>query len=268
MLMKSIIKTLQNPYIKLFVAPFAFILFGSLLGARQINHFNFKSFFLIYFIVAILEVINHFLRLKLDQKRDKESPQIIFLASEFILIVLYIIFALDHHWIINLLILLAIAFTHVLYYPFKFTGSIYHSILNVFFYGFIWQVIAYFSQNGALHSDFLVTIIPITFMLASLETEGFTLRLNQIPGRKIKTSRTQQMIMIALALLAIGLGFYFSLPTKSFYLLQILFVIISILVFLPNIVTSTEQQQIQNKLNYLSSVFLIFNIFYSLSYLF
>ena len=266
--MKSFIKILQNPFVKLFLAPMALMLFGSVLGARQVGQFHIKTFLLLYMIVAILEVINHFLRIRLDQKMSEEAPNFILIACEVILLILYVIFALSQHWIINVLVLLAIAYNHLIYFPSKFTTSIYHLVLNVFFNGFIWQVIAYFSQSSALHADFLLKVIPITMAFLALELESNQLKIRQMPDRRNPQFPFNKYISAGLALLAIGLASYDSLPSHSFFLVQIVFVMLSLLVFAPLLVESTQQHQVQNKLNYLASIFLIFNIGYTLSYIF
>lgn len=266
--MKSFIKVLQNPFMKLFLAPLALVLFGSVLGANQVGRFQFKSFFLLYLLVAVLEVINHFLRIRLDQKKTEQAPNFILIASEIILFLLYVLFSLSQHWIINILVLLAIAYNHLIYFPYKFTTTIYHLILSVFFNGFIWQVIAYFSQSSALHEDFLIKLIPISIALLALELEANQLKLKQMPEQSKKSNSNFKYLSILLSLSAIALASYDSLPSKSFFLVQILFVIFSIFAFAPLVVESKQQHQVQNKLNYLASIFLIFNIGYTLSYLF
>ena len=63
-----------------------------------------------------------------------------------------------------------------------------------------------------------------------------------------------------------GLGL--SKTSSTFFIVQILFVVLSAVTMLPLLVNTQQEKQAQNKMNYMHAVTVIFTLLYSLSHLY
>src|SRR5699024_7629861 len=143
-----------------------------------------------------------------------------------------------------------------------------HFLLSVFFNGFMMNVIAYNSQTFAVTQTFLINTIPIVLMFIVLNLEVFNLKNIIINFKQITVFQrfpVVSLVVFALALLSV---FYFSLPSSSYYINQILFDLLSDVKILSLLVKIKHEKQSQNKMNYIHVVTLIFTLLYSLSQLY
>ncbi|MBZ6526159.1 hypothetical protein HYQ40_00120 [Aerococcaceae bacterium DSM 111021] len=266
--MKFITRFLKNPFVKIFFSPLASILFGLIIGASQAESTRWIPMLLLYIIVVFAQLVDHFLYLQVDKETPEVAPNILLYVFDGILLISAIIFMLSSHWIINALLIFYIIFIHVQYMPFKMTGTIYHFILSVFFNGFILNVIAFNSQTFAVTQPFLINTIPIVLIFIGLTLEVFNLKnliINYQPITVFKRFPQSSLVFGAIALMS---GFYFSLPSSTFFIVQILFVVLSAVTMLPLLVNTQQEKQAQNKMNYMHAVTVIFTLLYSLSHLY
>lgn len=266
--MKLITRFLQNPYVKIFVSPLASILFGLILGVSHTESVRWLSMLLLFLIVVFGQLIDHFLYLRIDKQTAEVAPNVLLYVLEGILLISSIIFMFNSHWIISVLLVFYIVFIHVQYMPFKMTGTIYHYLLSVFFNGFLMNVIAYNSQTFAVTQTFLINTIPIVLMFIVLNLEVFNLKSIIINNKQTTVFQRFPVISIVVCALALLSGFYFSLPSSSYYIVQTLFILLSAVTMLPLLVKTQREKQAQNKMNYIHAVTLIFTLLYSLSQLY
>lgn len=266
--MKFITKTLQNPYIKILLSPAATVLFGLILGMVHTNSIQWLSLICLLLIAVSASLIDHLFYLRYDKLTPRAAPQILLYLFEGILIVFSIIFMFNSHWIVTLLLLFYIIFIHIQYFPFKITGTIYHFILTVFFNGFVMNVIAYNSQTHGVTQDYLINLIPMLLIFAVLYLEVFNLKSLLMYRSEIRVMNRIPLLSLIIGIAAVILGFFLSLPSRSFYLIQILFFVVSTITILPLAARTTQERQIQNKMNYAHSVAFVFSLFYALSQLY
>lgn len=266
--MKSFTKILQHPLLKLFIAPLAFILYGAVMGAQKIGQYQWINLILLYCIVTCLEIISHFFYVRYDQQKEQQAPLFILFACEILLITLLVIFIIRQHWIISLLTVLAVAYKHLVYFPNKFSNSPYHAILNLFFYTFIWNIIAYFTQASGVYPEFIYTLIPLVLGYGAVELEQLKLKHSILRQGRKTLSLPYPYAEGGLVLLGLAVGVSFSLPSHTYYIMEMITALVAALAFVPIMVTSTGFQQSQNKINYTSSFYFIYVLTYLLSSLF
>lgn len=266
LLMTTFIKLLQNPLVKIFLAPFALIGVGTIVGLSSAASPNWINALLLFVIVVSSQLIDHYFHQRNVQRNHKSTPEFILYVCEGILIITSVIFILRNNWIINLLLLLYIAYIHFQYIPFPIVNTFYQYILTIFFNAFILNTVAYYSQTTSITTNFLLLLIPL-----ALITAGITIEINHL--RYLLITRKKQSTLyhwtgIGLAIVAIFAGVYFTLPSQSYFLAQIAYVFITLFSIIPAIVQVDNEKQRQNKINYLSTALLIFSIFYSLAIVF
>lgn len=266
--MKSFIHFLQNPLIKIFLSPLAYVAFGTIIGISSVNQTRWLPLILLAVIVIISEVINHFFHLKFDRQEADKAPNFILYTLEIVLIVLFLIFAFNSVWILSLLLLLYIAYIHLQYIPFNFSASLPQLVLSVLFNAFILNIVAFYSQTLVISPDFLWQLVPLVILQFSISLQMMNNRYLIVNRRSYPYLSKVNYIVFILGLIALGSGIYYSLPSQSFYLVQILFFIISGLGIIPFLVETSKDTQLQNKINYIHAVSLIFTILYSLSVLY
>ncbi|UUX34383.1 hypothetical protein [Fundicoccus culcitae] len=266
--MKPLIKLLQHPLLKIIAAPFSYIFFGSIVSITNTQQFNWLDFFLLYLIVLCTQLIDQYFFIRFAKQEVQSSSAMIIIVLELLLIAFSIIFIVRQHWIINLLLILYLIFIHIQYFPFDFTRTFYHFVLNVFFNSFVLQTIAFYTQTQTVSNDFLYSLLPLVIFNAGLQLEQSTLRGIIAKQTDAYSNSLFNKLSIGLCMVAIALAVYFSLPSQSYYLTQILLVIVSLALILPLLVSTDKVHQAQNKINYFSSVMLIFNLVYALSYLY
>lgn len=266
--MKFIIKFFQNPFVKIFISPLASILFGLVIGASQTEQIQWLSILWLYLIVISAQLVDHFLYLQRDKRAVESAPNFLLYFFDGIFIVSSILLMLKSHWIINLLLVFYFVYIHIQYIPFKMTGTIYHFILSVFFNSFILNVIAYNSQTFAVTNTFLINTIPIVLMFIALNIEVFNLKSLIISKKPISLVKRLAYISLIIAVIALVIGFYLSIPSSSYYITQIIFVLFCGMTMLPLLVNTQREQQAQNKMNYMHAITVMFTLFYSLSQVF
>ncbi|XJS11458.1 hypothetical protein ACF3NG_04415 [Aerococcaceae bacterium WGS1372] len=266
--MKYIINFFQNPLVKIFISPLASILFGLLIGISQTEQIQWLMILWLYLIIISAQLVDHFLYLKKDKKADDSTPNFLLYIFDGMLIISSVLLMLNSHWIINLLLFFYIVYIHIQYFPFKMTGTLYHFILSVFFNSFILNVIAYNSQTHALTNNFIINTIPIVLMFIALNIEVFNLKSQIINSKQIAFVKRMPYVSLSIGVIALTTGFYLSIPSNSYYITQIIFVIFCGMTMLPLLVNTQREHQAQNKMNYMHAVTVIFAIFYSLSQLY
>lgn len=258
--MKTFAQYLQHPILKLVFAPLSYIIFG--IGMGISGSINFIQILLLFSITFIDHLISHFLFQKNDLKRTKTMSNSIFMFLEIALLVLGFIFILNHPWTLNILLILSIMATHVIYLPYNFSLSGLHFILLNFFRAFIWNIIAYYSLTHHVNTNFIKLLIPIVIFSIGLAILEFDTMKVMTFKKKFITKIPAHYLTITLGIIAIIFGFTKSLPSGTFFIVEILFVILSMLLLVPIFFNPNSNKQPQNKLNYLSSSLFIFNILY------
>lgn len=267
--MKKVTGYLQNPYLKIFAAPFAPIAFGIIAGIYTSNNPNIMQAVLLYLILFLAHIINHFQHQKFIVKNTKATPNSLLYGSIILMVVLSILFMISQHWIINLLMVLYVLFILLQYIPFQMAGTIYHYLLNVFFNGFLLNTIAYFSQTNGITPEILQAFIPIVLFYAGSELIQYYLNghLNIYQSFQFIKKHVHLISFIAMAA-GIAAGVYMSLPSRSFFIIQIIYTFMTLFLSIPTLVKVKHTYKVQNKINYNSALALLFCLLYSLSFLF
>lgn len=266
--MKHFIKLLQHPLLKILLSPLAYIGFGLITGLTMTSQTQWLNIVLLYLIVAMAHLIDHFFFLKYSLKRNDATPVILLYVCEAIMVVSTVTFFLQQHIIISLLLTMYLVFIHLQWFPYQMTGTFYHYLLNVFFHSFILNVIAFYTQTNGITPEILLALIPVVIFVAGNQLE--ITRLKQILSntRTAFWLKASTILSVALSFIALGLAFYFSLPSNSFFTIQIGLFLITSVSILPTVVVTKQVKQAQNKINYYSSISLIFSVLYGLSYIF
>ncbi|MBR7926646.1 hypothetical protein KBI51_00365 [Aerococcaceae bacterium zg-ZUI334] len=264
--MTTILKILQNPLLKIFLSPISVILIGLTVGLTNTTNPQWLSILYLVVIAISSQLIDHFFHQKYIKQHDNAAPDIILFISEFLLIGANILFALSNHWILNVLLVLYILFIHIQYKPFIMVNSFYQFILSIFFNGFVLNCIAYYSQTATLTTQYLILLIPFLLLVLGITIDSMHLKYGFISRRP--QSSLYHWTAIALSFVSLPIAFYLALPSKSYFLVQLLFIVISGLVMIPLVVNVNNEKRRQNKLNYLNAVLFIFSIFYCLAILF
>lgn len=266
--MKTTIKLLQHSALKIFIAPLSLIFFGLIYGIMLNQQIHWLSLIQIYLLVFISEIISHFFYIKYDAHNHQQSPMIILYVCEILLIALFIWVLMSQHWIVSILILLAFLSKHIIYYPYKFSLSPFHLILKVFFNTIVWNSLAVFTQAYGIENKFFLALIPIFIYYLLVTLQEFKLKCEFTDIQSFTLEVPMKYISILLALIAIIMAIYHSMPSKSYYFVQVLLLLITGAISIPIIIPPNNHHQIQNKINYLSSAHFLFVLIYTLSYLF
>ncbi len=261
--MKTFAQLLKNPILKIFIAPLAYIVFG--LFYNHEGSIDIKIVFMLYLITFFDHIIGHFFFQRIDLKRTDKTPSVILWTAEIILLILLFIFIINHHWTINILLIFALVSTQIIYFPYKFSLSFLHFTLLNFFRGFIWNIIAYYSISNHINSTFIQLLIPIVLMSIAISLLEFNAKRQMATQKYFKFPISNEILSMTTASIALVLGFLNSLPSQSFYILQILFILINSVIFIPLLFKTHTEHQFQNKLNYLGTLFFIFNVLYLLA---
>lgn len=266
--MKQFIKLLQHPLLKIVLSPLGYVAFGLIAGMGLTLQIKWPSIGLLYLIVTSSHLIEHYFFIKHSKKRQDLAPTALLYICEVILIASSVVFFLQQHWIINLLLSLYIIFIHVQYVPYKITGTFYHFLLTVFFHGFILNSIAVYTQINGITLSILYAFIPIVIWMIGTQLETMQLRHRLTRERPSKWLKISRVISSISSIIAVGAGVYFSLPSSTYFLVQLLFIFVSGLIILPMFVPTEREKQIQNKINYYNAATLIFSLLYGLSFIF
>ena len=265
--MKHYSQLLRHPLLRIGLTPFASVLFGSLLGISQANRINWLALGLLYLIMISTQLLDHYFFLQLQHPTRHVNKGLRW-GLEIVIALAVIAFCWTHHWGVNSLVLLYVAYIHLQYYPYDLTRTIYQLILQTFFYGFILNCIGYFSQVGTIKSNFMLATLPLVLVQFAFALETQKLR-GQLLGFRPALPVSLIRGLFPLALVAgIGLHVVLALPSQSFFIVQILMTTLSLFTVAPFVVQSHNEHQIQNKLNYLSAAYFILNFAFALSFIF
>lgn len=268
--MKQFVNILQHPLLKMFVAPLAYILIGLILGYNQAGYFAWLDS--IYLLVMVIsgDLVCHYYNITYNRRIDNAKSQAIIIALEIILFISAILLLWGHHWILIVLVLLYLIYIHVAYFPYNISYSWYDWFLSVFFKAFILNVISCYIQVKAITSTYLIQLIP--FILFTAGGLIITSYINRKMSRHLlavdKYPKPLNITSLILMVTGISYGLFLSRPSSSFWLVQILFGVISLLLIIPLIVPTHSDHQQQNKINYIHTITLIFSLLYGLSILF
>lgn len=264
--MKKFIKLLQHSQLKIFIAPLAFILFGLILGIKSNQGMQWISFIQMYLLVFITEFVSHYFYIKYDQKNQKQTPVVILYGCQILMIALFIWLLMTQHWIVSTLVLLYMLSKHLVYYPYKFSLTAYHFALNGFFQAIVLNALAYFTQAYGIESKFYQLLIPIILYQMLILIQEFDLKSLSIRKKSLPQWLNTKIVTIILFTFSNLLGLYFSLSSQTFFLIEILYLGITIFISLAIIVQPKKSYQIQNKLNYLGMAYFIYTFMYALAY--
>lgn len=259
------LKYLQNPYIKIFASPLSTVLLGIILGMNNTRSWSWLGIFLIALITISLQLIDHFLYQNHVLQNTNQTPSIIFYLCEAILLISSLGFILTNYWVLNLLLLVIISIYHIQYFPYALSNTFLQFLLLVMANSLFFNAIAYYNQVSQLSTSFLTQLVPFVLLNIGSMIQVFHLRYQD--GTRPMSPLYQRTSAI-LIVLSIGLAFYLSLPSKSFFLVQILFLIISSFTAIPLLISVKGEKGKQNKINYLSAYLLIFSLLYALALIF
>ncbi|MDO4774729.1 MAG: hypothetical protein Q4A10_02860 [Aerococcaceae bacterium] len=265
--MTTLNKIIRNPIVTIFISPFAGATFGLLAGAKQ-QGFDWQSFVLIYAILIIIHLLDHHFFIQYNLRQARALPMNIVYGLEILLLILGVIFMLTHHWVLTILMMLYLGFVHVQYFPHNITQTPYHIVLSVFFYAIVLNAVAYFSQAKHIELDFIGALFPVTLVLYAIQNAATKQRELLMRIRPAKWIIQSNIAVVSIAGVGLLIAAYMSLPTQSFFIMQILFIAITGAGYLPLIIDPAGVSQHQNKLNYLHFVYFIFSLLYGLSYIF
>lgn len=266
--MKPFVKLLQNPMLKIFVSPASSILFGFLIGITNTAKINYYSLLLLYIIVLAGQLIHHYFFIKYSTKNTSATPPFILVFCEVVMLLAMAAFYLNHHILISFLVFIYYAYIHLEYFPINLSHTHYHYILDAFFNGFILSAVAYFAQANTITTVFLVHLTPLILMQIGLQWEYVKLRSHLMNDSVPTIILSYPFLTLSMCVIAIVLGFFLSLPSTTFYIVQIIASLISLATIVPLFVQTHQQKQSQNKINYMSAIFLVFSLSYALSYMF
>lgn len=262
--MKQLTHFLQHPILKIFVSPIAIILFGTLTGIIVSGTFNWLGFILLALVAISSHLISHYFNL--DVNRNNKMNQGILYACEAIMIIAILALAFTNHWLITALLILYAIYIHIIYIPYNISGTWYHIILSAFYNTLFLNIAAYFIQASNFEISILTQYIPLVLFYLGAQFEIFNLQ-SKLSRRKNKIFY-HSYLNLGLMGAGIVVGLFQSFPSTTYFIVQILFVILSAGIILPLVVTTNKTYQMQNKINYISAVFLLFTLFYSLSVMF
>lgn len=266
--MKHFAHFLRHPLIRIFLAPLGFGIYGLIVGMYHTTEINWLALGYLYLILVSSQLIDHYFFVRFNTRKANASSPVILYAMEILLWAATVGFMWQHHWGANLLLLLYIAYTHIQHYPYNLTNSLYQLILNIFFQAFIVNNLAYFSQTGTITTGFLISLLPLAALQLAFQAEGNSL-VSQLTGHpSVMPHGLKTSLVLILSLVAVVAGTYLSFPSKSYFMLQLLFIAGSVLTLAPLLVQTRQHNQSQNKLNYLSTSYLLISILYACAYCF
>lgn len=266
--MKRYLSFLQAPYAKIFFAPLGTILFGLITGSVMGQKINLYPIILLYLIVFSGAIIQHYHGLTYLKPEESTKHVNLMTIVKIIMIVLTILFMLTQHWIINVLIGFYLLYHLLQLDPLNMVGSPYYLILNIFFHSFLLNAVAFYSQAEAINLAVLGSFIPLILTCTGIEIlNGQLLNFSFYKKSTLVTRDKLHHLVLVVLLLGLSLAVYLSLPSQSFFIVQLLFIILGVFFTLPVIVSVREEDKRQNKINYLSSLSTIYGLIYSLSFL-
>lgn len=212
------------------------------------------------------EITHYLFHLKTDRFYDHPKLNIFLIISEAIMTIALITLFFRMNWRINLLLFMYVAYIHLQYFPFNFSGTVYQLILSVLFNGFILNCVALYAQVHSLAKDQLIAFIPLVLIqfATSLSSYNMCCYYKYLPPAiqpKIINS-----LMIISSFIAVALGVYLALPSTFYYLAQIIFVLLSIILLLPIVNQVKNEMQMNRKHYYLCSISTIITILYAIAY--
>ncbi|MBD3949239.1 hypothetical protein I4Q36_02215 [Tuanshanicoccus lijuaniae] len=264
--MTTLLKVLQNPLLKIFLSPISVIAIGAITGLNNTNSPKWLSIVYLALIAISSQLIDHFFHQKQIRRNPNATPELILFISEVVLIGAGILFALSNHWILNVLLAFYLLYIHIQYKPFVMVNTFYQFILTVFFNGFVLNCVAYYSQTATITTKYITLLVPFVLLVIGITIESMHLKYSFI--RRKPQPVLYHWTAIALAFAALPIAFYLALPSKSYYLVQLVFVVFNGFIMLPLLVSVNNEKRLQNKLNYLNAVLLLFSLFYALALVF
>lgn len=266
--MKHYLSLLQAPYAKIFFAPLGTILFGLITGSVMGQKINLYPMFLLYLIVFLGAVIQHYHGLTYFRPGESLKHANLMTIVKIILIVITILFMLTQHWIINVLIGFYMLYHLLQLDPLNMVGSPYYLVLNIFFHSFLLNAVAFYSQAEAINLAVLASFTPLVLTSTGIEVLiGQMLNFSFYKNSTLVTRNQLHHLVLGVLLLGLALAVYLSLPSQSFFIVQLLFIIMGIFFTIPVLVPVREEDKRQNKINYLSSLSTIYALLYGLSFL-
>lgn len=266
-IIRKIYKTLQHPLAKLILAPMGLILFGLIAGINESGNVNWTGIICLTVIVIFGQLLEHYFYLYFTAEDYESAPRIVLYICEASILIATVVFLFKHNWISNILLIMYIVILHIHYIPYPMTFTANQIILNVICNGFILNCIAYFSQAGYVTLKLLLHFIPLILVALAVQLQVNYLRELMTYGNLEGASKNYPNISTILMFVAIGLGFYYSLPSKSYFIVQITFLILTIAVSLPFRVETKQIKECQNKLNHATVTQAVFALLYALSYI-
>lgn len=262
--MTSLLKQLQNPFLKMFGSPLGIVIFGLLVGMSQTQTIHWLGLLLLFVIAIALQMIDHYFHQRLVLQNYQQTPEMILYLSEGLLLIAAILFVLTNYWILSLLLFVSIAIYHIQYFPYLMVNNFMQYLLLLVTNAIFLNVIALYNQTTSLTTSMLVELIPPFILFAGIQIELFQLKY----GRGQKSSPLYHWTAIGLCITAITSGIYLALPTATYYSVEILFGLLTSALILPLFVQVASDKQRQNKINYLWAVILLFNLCYALAIIF
>ena len=267
--MKSYIQVTQHPLMQLIAGPISWTLFAWLTVSIKHQNINWLNLVLLLVFTILANLLDHYQYYHFIRKDHKANSPLIYYGILTGLILTAIMFMINQHIIIISMVIVYLLVNILQYQPISLIRTAYYGILKVFFTGFLLNVIAYYSQANQINQSNLLSFIPIVVFFAGIEINQEALKGIYPPLINLsKRFKAFNLITYLIIALAIGLGVYLSLPSKSFYLVQILFALASLFLASPLLVRVEQTKKVQNKLNYHNFLSLVVILLYSLAYLY
>ena len=262
---------LKHPVTRFFLTPFGYALFGCLIGATTAGKFNWYATVLLYIILVSSQFIDRYFHVQFNPSPYRSEPisKMPLLISEGALWLSTILFILSHHWAANLLVLIYAAAIHLQYFPHNMQHTSYQVVLNSFFYAFILNNIAYFSQTGTIDNRFLLYLIPLILLQLGFQIERLHLyiRLYGVTHLTFTGNTLTLLCQSSVAMSLLGM-LYFAWPSHSFFIAELLAFGLIALTLLPLLVHAKTSQHIHNKVAYLTTAFFMISLAYAVSIIF
>lgn len=262
---------LKHPVTRFFLTPFGYGLFGCLVGVSVAGKFNWYATLLLYIILVSSQFVDRYFHVTFNPQPYQPTPisKTPLYLAEGCLWLATILFILSHHWGANLLILIYLAAIHLQYFPHNMQYTSYQAVLNSFFYAFILNNIAYFSQTGTIDNRFLLNLIPLILLQFGFQVERLHLytRLYSITHFSLSSQMLQHLSQGLIAVSLLGM-LYFSWPSHSFFVAELLAFAFITLTLLPLMVHAKTSQHIHNKVAYLTTAFFMISLAYAVSVIF
>lgn len=263
--MKKFIKALQHPVARIGLGPLGAVIFGITVGISQ-GKADWLSLLLLCVMCIGGQIVDHWFFLRYNEERHEVTQVEVLYLGEGLLLGSALIFMFQHHWAVNMILLTYLVFLHVQYFPYNLTYTVNHFILVVFFQSLVLNCVAYFSQAKGMTWQFLVALLPLTVLQVVIQAITFKLHARNMNFDVPSWLNWQPLVTQVMTGVALVLALILSLPSRSFFLVQLIFLAISGLGLVPLFLNVNSFNGRKQQINYLAVIYFIVTMLYGWSY--